>query len=275
MNLRTDLVAEKNEFTNNRIGIKEKVFGECNVLELNIEDDETAKLFGKPQGKYFTVKFKSFLSLNNTSDLENALFYALEKLIDKDLRDEVLIVGLGNTDITPDALGPLTANKILATRHIGKELKERLNLQHLKSVCALIPGVIGKTGIEAAETVCAATKSINPSVVIVIDALAACNAQNLCCTIQLSNSGISPGSGVNNSRKELSKTMLGVPVIAIGIPTVTDSTAITKEGEEDIQMMVTPKEIDMLIDKASDFLSKTLNTFLQPDLEPEILEAIT
>lgn len=274
MSLRTDLVAEKNEFINNT-GIKESAFGDCTVLELNIENEKTAERFGKPVGKYFTVKFKSLLSLNNTSDLENAVLYTLKNLVAKDLREEVLIVGLGNTDITPDALGPLTANRILATRHIDRELKERLNLTALKSVSALIPGVIGKTGIEAAETVCAAAKSIKPSVIIVIDALAACKAENLCCTIQLSNSGISPGSGVNNSRKELSQNTLGVPVIAIGIPTVTDSASIIKEGEADIQMMVTPKEIDMLIDKASEFLGKTLNTFLQPDLEPEILEAIT
>lgn len=274
MNLRTDLVAENNEFTADK-EIVTSSFGECDVYELNIKDDKTAKLFNKPKGKYFTIKFKSFLSLKNTCDLENALFYTLNNLIPEHLREEILIVGLGNSDITPDALGPLTADKIFATRHIGKELRERLNLEGLKSVCALVPGVIGKTGIEAAETVLAAARSINPTAIIVIDALAACNAQNLCCTIQLSDSGINPGSGVNNSRKELSYNTLGVPVIAIGIPTVTDSASIIKEGEKDIQMMVTPKEIDMLIEKASQFLSDTLNTFLQPDIEPEIIKAIT
>lgn len=274
MNLRTDLVAENNEFTADK-EIVTSSFGECDVYELNINDDKTGKLFNKPKGKYYTIKFKNFLSLNNTCDLENAFFYTLNKLIPEDLREEILIVGLGNSDITPDALGPLTADKIFATRHIGKELRERLNLEGLKSVCALVPGVIGKTGIEAAETILAAAKSVKPTAIIVIDALAACNAQNLCCTIQLSDSGINPGSGVNNSRKELSYNTLGVPVIAIGIPTVTDAASIIKEGEADIKMMVTPKDIDMLILKAADFLSHTLNTFLQPDIEPEILSAIT
>lgn len=274
MSLRTDLVAENNQFVNND-GIKKSAFGECTVLELNITDKKTAELFNKPKGKYFTVKFRSFLSINNTADLKEAVLYALNSLIDKKLRDEVLIIGLGNTDITPDALGPLTADKILATRHINKELRERLNLNNLKNVCALTPGVIGKTGIEAAETVYATAKSIKPSVIIAIDALAASNVENLCCTIQLSDTGISPGSGVNNSRKELSYDTLKTPVIAIGIPTVTDSASVIKTNEKDIQMMVTPKEIDLLIDKASEFLSHTLNIFLQPDIEPEVLEAIT
>lgn len=273
MSLRTDLVAENNEFINNE-GIKTSAFGECTVLELNITDKKTADIFNKPKGKYFTIKFKSFLSLNNTADLKDAVLYALDKLIDKSLREEVLIIGLGNSDITPDALGPLTADKILATRHINKELRQRLNLDSLKNVCALTPGVLGKTGIEAAETVYATAKSVKPSVIIVIDALAASNVENLCCTIQLSDTGISPGSGVNNSRKELSKSTLKIPVVAIGIPTVTDSASVIKSGE-DIQMMVTPKEIDSLIDKASEFLSHTLNTFLQPDIEPDVLEAIT
>lgn len=274
MSLRTDLVAENNEFTADK-EIVTSSFGECDVYELNINDDKTAKLFNKPKGKYYTIKFKSFLSLNNTCDLEKALIYTLENLISESAREETLIVGLGNSDITPDALGPLTVDKIFATRHIEKELRDRLNLGGLKSVCALIPGVIGKTGIEAAETVGAAVKSINPGTVIVIDALAACDAENLCCTIQLTDSGINPGSGVNNSRKELSFNTLGVPVIAIGIPTVIDSASIIKEGEKDIKMMVTPKEIDMLIEKAAEFLSNTLNAFLQPNIEPEILAAIT
>lgn len=274
MSLRSDLVAENNQFENST-GVLENKFGECTVFELNIKSVKTAKLFSKPKGKYFTIKFKSFLSLANTCDLEKALTYTLENLIPKNLRQEILVVGLGNADITPDALGPLTADKIFATRHIEKELKDSLNLGGLKSVCALIPGVIGKTGIEAAETVKAAVKSINPSAVIVIDALAACDAENLCCTIQLTDSGINPGSGVNNSRKELSFNSIGVPVIAIGIPTVTDAASIIKEGEADIKMMVTPKDIDMLIQKAAEFLSNTLNTFLQPDIEPEILSAIT
>ena len=274
MNLRTDLVAENNAFENST-GILENSFGECTVFELNIKDGKTAKLFSKPMGKYYTIKFKSFLSLTDMCYLEKALIYALENLMPEKSREEILVVGLGNSDITPDALGPLTADKIFATRHIEKELRDSLNLGGLKSVCALIPGVIGKTGIEAAETVKAAVKSLKPSAVIVIDALAACEAENLCCTIQLTDSGINPGSGVNNSRKELSFNTLGVPVIAIGIPTVTDANSIIKEGESDIRMMVTPKDIDMLIQKASEFLSNTINTFLQPNIEPEILAAIT
>ena len=182
-------------------------------------------------------------------------------------RNYVLVVGLGNTDITPDALGPLSAKRVLATRHIGKELAVQLNLGNLKSVAVLSPGVLGQTGIEAAELILSVCKKTNPDAVIVIDALCAGSTERLGCTVQLTDAGISPGSGVKNSRAKIDSEYLGVPVIAVGMPTVID---IGKQKTE-AEFLVTPKDIDLLIDRAATLLGNAINFSLQPDIEPDYL----
>ena len=180
-----------------------------------------------------------------------------------------MVVGLGNEDITPDALGPKTASKILATRHLTKELKTNLQLENLKTVSSIIPGVLGKTGIEAFDVTKAVCKSADIAAIIVIDALAAKSPERLCHTFQFTDTGISPGSGVQNARKRFSGVDFGIPVIAVGMPTVIDY------NTESSKMMVTPKDIDLLTDKASTLLADILNTFLQPSLDRETIRFLT
>ena len=138
----------------------------------------------------------------------------------------MLVVGLGNSSITPDALGPQVAQHILVTRHLTEELARSLGMGFLRKTAALIPGVLGQTGVESGELTAALVNFIQPSAVIVVDALAAQDYGRLGRTIQISDSGIAPGSGVQNSRKELSRRTLGIPVLSIGVPTVIDAATL-------------------------------------------------
>ena len=191
----------------------------------------------------------------------------------------VLVAGLGNEDITPDALGPECMNLLLATRHISSEFAESLGLGSLRSVAGIVPGVLGKTGIETVEIISGVVKKISPCCVIVIDALAARNVARLGTTVQIADSGVSPGSGVGNSRKAINIDTLGVPVIAVGVPTVVDALTMafdvfekadipvpSDDFTEHRQMMVTPKEIDSLIDKAAHLIAMGINLALQTEL---------
>lgn len=273
MDIRTDLISELNESsTGNQSGIKtqKRIFGEVTADMVDVLTPDSARRIGKPCGRYLTVSFERLDRIADLSDVKAALLYSLQMLFPTP-PESVLVVGLGNTDITPDALGPLTANSIIATRHISGNLRHTLGLDGLKDVSCLIPGVLGKTGIESLDIVSAAAAETKPDAIIVVDALAARDPKRLCSTVQLSNSGITPGSGVNNARKELSGNKLHIPVIAIGIPTVTDA----DRGKEKNDMMVTPKEIDLLIKKGSELLSFVLNRFLQPGLDEETIENMT
>ena len=191
----------------------------------------------------------------------------------------VLVVGLGNAQITPDALGPLTVRQILATRHIPAQLAEQTGLSGLRPVAAIAPGVLGQTGIETGEIILSIVRDLSPAAVVAVDALAAGSPERLGCTIQLSDSGISPGSGVLNARKELSRQSLGVPVLSLGIPTVVDGGTLvcgllgcedeSRVPEEARAMMVTPRDVDALIERGAKHLSLALNAALQPQLSLE------
>ncbi len=275
MNLRTDLIGEIKARQPQEIsGVEsyEKNVGEVTVSTVEIKTCEAASVLQKPCGRYCTVQFGRLDTIADTGDIIKAIVDSLENLMPT-RRESVLVVGLGNTDITPDALGPLVADAVLATRHISGELKSSLGLEQLKNVSCLIPGVLGKTGIESYDLILAAVEKTKPDAVIAIDALAAASAKRLCKTVQLSDSGISPGSGVNNSRKELSEKTLHIPVVCIGIPTVIDVSGHIPDTQE--SMMVTPKDIDLLIEKSSALLSRAINIFLQPDLDEQILDSLT
>ncbi|MCQ2477850.1 MAG: GPR endopeptidase [Clostridia bacterium] len=271
MSLRTDLISEKSNFRDDLNGVTTKTFssGDTVLQYAEIKNENAAKELEKPMGKYYTVKFPRVDTLTDFYDIEHFLVTALDDLL-PDCREQVMVVGLGNRDITPDSLGPLTADGIIATRHISNSIKKQTGLESLRAVSSVIPGVLGKTGIEASIGIKAISESIKPTAVIVIDALAAQSPDRLCTTFQLTNTGISPGSGVNNARKAFDKNTFGVPVIAIGMPTVIDY-----ELNENETMMVTPKDIDMLIKKSAKILSDTLNGFLQPDTDKEILTALS
>ena len=269
---RTDLALENTEIISTTppgVSVFSEEKDTVKITRIKITNNEGEKAIGKPKGTYITAEVPRFTASSvldrNTATL---LSRELDLLLPKK-RDLILVAGLGNTDITPDALGPLVCEKILATRHISKDLANELGLLELKSVAVISPGVLGKTGIETREIIASTVKSISPCAVIIIDALAARNLSRLGCTVQISDSGICPGSGVGNSRAEINEKFLGVPVISLGVPTVVDAKTLVSDltensGEDCPDMIVTPKEIDMMINRACELISASVNLCLQP-----------
>lgn len=274
MNIRTDLVAEiKAEKEPNISGVEtnEERLKDITVSTVTITSDIAAKIIGKPKGTYCTISFPRLDFVCDTETIVKATVKSL-KAVSKHTVNQALVVGLGNTDITPDALGPFVVDRVLATRHLNDKFKQDLGLEGLKSVSIITPNVLGKTGIESYDLITAANSKIKPDLIIAVDALACREPERLCRTIQIASSGICAGSGVNNSRKPLSEETVGVPVIAIGVPTVIDANSFFDSSEN---MMVTPKEIDLLVEKSVDILSRAINIFLQPEIDIEIIESLT
>jgi spore protease len=244
-------------------GLQQKERGRhFSITEIIIDSDELGKTIGKSKGRYVTLETDVLNRFaEDYSDFEQELSEEIADFLPKD--GLIFVIGLGNNDITPDSLGPKTVSKILATRH--------LNEKSLRSVSILSTGVLAQTGIETAEIAEAICKKINPAAVLVIDALACLDIARLGKTIQISDTGISPGSGVKNSRKTLNSQTLGVPVIAIGVPTVVDIYTIVKTitGIEKVEsslenMLVTPRDIDLLIDNTADLIAAAINSALNP-----------
>lgn len=265
MHNRTDLAVESYESGDKTklSGVKVTENGDTTVVKVLNEQGEDA--IGKPVGTYVTLRVKEFLSDNDIFDGRLKEFSdILSKIIPPDAQS-VLVACLGNKKITADSLGPLTANYIFSTRHIMSSLREELNFGKLFSVSAVAPGVLGDTGIETAEIIKGIVEQIKPSFVIAVDALAAGSGDRLGNTVQFSDSGISPGSGVGNHRGELSEDTLGVPVIAIGIPTVVSTDVLG--GKNGIGGFVTPREIDKISELGAKFIGMGINTCLQKDMD--------
>lgn len=274
MNIRTDLVAEiKAEKQTDISGVEviEEEINDVSISTVKILDEKASETLKKPLGSYCTISFPRLDFVCETCDIINATVKALKAVIKSDI-NQSLVVGLGNTDITPDALGPIVADRVLATRHLTNKLKRDLGLDGLKSVSTITPNVLGKTGIESYDLVSATAKKIKPDIIIAVDALACRDPGRLCRTIQIADSGICAGSGVNNARKPLNLATLGIPVIAVGVPTVIDANSFFNSDEN---MMVTPKEIDLLVEKAADIISRAINIFLQPEIDIEVIESLT
>lgn len=280
MSIRTDLAAEAafSALQSRTEGIKQQIRNgrTSKITEITIETDEAGKPIGKGKGKYITVEAASpYAEFTEQAD---DIADELKKLCGCD--NNVLIIGLGNSDITPDALGPKAVSGIIATRHLRDELPKEHFLSGLHSVSALATGVLGQTGIEVAEITKAVCDRTSPQCVIVIDALACADSSRLGTTVQLTDTGISPGSGVQNSRKELSRQTLGVPVVAVGVPTVIDMHTIYenmsgKAPEKMLpNMMVTPRDIDRIIDRTAKLIAHALNRAFQPDLSHEDIETL-
>ncbi len=271
MSYRTDLAIEFQKNAEKAYENRQKI-GKIEVVFHTLEENNE---YNKPRGKYATVKLGKIDLLTDFEDAENAIISCLRTLVGKD-KNNILVVGLGNNEIISDSVGPFTTKRILATRHIAGSFAEKIGLKNLKGVAVLTPNVLGKTGIEAAETVAAVVKQIKPQAVIVIDALCANTVKNLFSVIQLTDSGISPGSGVKNARKELSQATLGVPTVAIGVPTVVEAKTVASElsktsVEQSFDLLLTPKETDLLCERVSELLASALNVFLQPDIDKEII----
>jgi len=286
MSIRTDLAAESAALLTKKLpglAVQDEKFGQLDFSTVKITDQAAAEAVGKATGDYVTVTTPPFHSSREITEKE---LCEIAGRIAAMLPTQglVLVAGLGNNDITPDAIGPRTVHRVLATRHISGEIKRSAGLEMLRDVAALAPGVLGQTGIETSEIIGAVVRDIKPDAVVVIDALAAKSTKRLGATIQISNTGISPGSGVMNSRKELSRQTLGVPVVSVGVPTVVDASTLAGDllpGDEDMdnlrdlfepggsQMMITPREIDQLISHACHTLSLALNKALQPEMTLE------
>lgn len=289
MSVRTDLALERleinGEITPTGVSKEEHQSGTILITNVEIETEEAARLLNKPKGQYLTFNVSDFKVMSESFYNEVQVIADELKLLFPPNDNGVLVVGLGNSDITPDALGPKAVSYIFATRHITGEIKESIGLEGITSVCAIAPGVLGQTGIETAEITASLTNKLKPSFVIVIDALAAKSIDRLGTTIQVSNTGICPGSGVQNKRKELSEATLGVPVFSIGVPMVVDMSTIahdmlgeqaqtTQVSDKGRTMMVTPREIDIVIEHAAKMVAHAINKALQPQISIEELVAL-
>ncbi len=271
MNNRTDLATELEK---KYIKIRKK---RENIGKIRVDFTEIKEEFSsfKKGNQYVSINVGNINYITSFKDIEKAINLSLNELLPQK-RESVLVVGLGNREITSDSIGPNTCEKILATRHIVGEFSRNLGIPNLKSVATIIPSVLGKTGIESVEIVKAVVEKIKPDAVIIIDALCASKSENLFSVIQLTNSGISPGSGVQNARKEINNNTLGVPTVAIGIPTVVEASTLVKEFSENQkkqinELLLTPKDTDLLSHRISEILAQSLNIFLQPETEREIL----
>ena len=285
MNFRSDLALECREpldLSGQRgLRCKEEDLEGCRLTRLEVLDEVGSKTIGKPPGTYVTVELPP---LGEYAEVYGPGMECVARELRRMLPPEgpVLVAGLGNIDMTPDALGPRCCALVLATRHLSGELAKSAGLGDLRPVMCLTPGVLGRTGMESAELVAAAVRATKPAAVLTVDALAARRLSRLGCTIQLGDSGIVPGSGVGNARRELSSKTLGVPVIALGVPTVVDAAtlvadladtreyaAINGGNAESANMMVTPREVDLLIDRAAKLCAMAVNRALQPHLDVE------
>lgn len=287
MNFRTDLAIERHEtLKENEIkGIETEILkhGKVKITKIKVTDDVASEKIGKPKGTYITAEIPPLTKYNDSENkITEILGQELLSLLPKN--GMVLTVGLGNDNITPDALGPLSCEMILATRHISGELAECAGLGSLRPSAVFSTGVLGQTGVETAEVIKALVSFLKPCAVIVIDALAARRLSRLGCTVQISDTGIVPGSGVGNMRNAVNSEILGVPVISIGVPTVVDALTLAndisqvyvEENDESRNMIITPREIDLVISRGARLVAMAVNKALQPHIATdEMLTLVT
>lgn len=309
-NFRTDLADERTELYKKANNIENEIEGvEANEEEINnnikltrvkILDEKGEQALGKRKGTYITIDMKNMKYMGN-DEIQSAsevLSKELKNMIKEHvgLEEEILVVGLGNIYVTPDALGPKVINEIDITRHLLKYVPQYLD-KNTRPVSAISPGVLGTTGIETAEILKGIVENVKPKLMIVIDSLASRSMERISSTIQLADTGIVPGAGVDNARKELTKDTIGIPVIAIGIPTVVETAVVVNDcldvfieklqqearsndylnklKEEDnyeeikealipkeFNFIVTPKEIDGLIENMKDVVARGINMSL-------------
>ncbi len=278
MYLRTDLAVEARELAGGSVkGIDYKTYSESglSISRLTVKTDKAKQTLGKDMGTYITIALPSLTdNFTSTDKRLAAIGKEIRRLLP--VNGLILVVGLGNEEITPDSLGPKTALKVLATRHIQGELARSAGLDGLRPVAVMNTGVTGQTGIETGEYILSVVKRIRPNAVVAIDALASRRLERLGTTLQISDAGISPGAGVGNHRTRINKDTIGVPVISVGVPTVVDVQTLAGDllglkRREEIEnlpklsknMVVIPREIDLLTERASRLLGFALNAALQ------------
>ena len=287
---RTDLAVEQRELFGEDIkGVdySSQEVGGLQIERLSITTDRAGQLLKKPKGTYITAALPPLTdNVRDTDERLIAIADEIRRLLP--VNGLVLVAGLGNVEITPDALGPKAASRVLATRHISGEIARSTGLDRLRAVAVINTGVTGQTGIETGELLLGVINRVRPSAMIVVDALASRRLGRLGCTVQISDSGIAPGAGVGNHRFRIDRETMGIPVIAIGVPTVVDALtlafdlldidderqsvelreAVSPEGRA---MVVTPKEVDLLVDRAAKLISLSINYALQSGIEPDDL----
>lgn len=311
--VRTDLAVEAKEIyqkQNNEIPgveVQENTEGDIKITYVKVINDVGERMMGKPKGTYVTIDMPKFTHYDGETmdDVSRVLGKTLSTMIKLDDSMTALVVGLGNWNITPDALGPKVVSKVMITRHLKQLIPDQID-EGIRPVCAIAPGVLGLTGMETGEIIKGVVDKVKPNLIVCIDALASRKMERVNSTIQIGDTGISPGSGVGNKRMEISEKSLGIPVIAIGVPTVVDAATMAndtidmvldeminqseKGGEfynmlksidknekqrmiQDIlnpyvgNLMVTPKEVDLVIDSVSKVIANGINIALQPALD--------
>lgn len=319
MSIRTDLALEMHEYLCEQaeelsgVVLEDKSQGNLKISHVVVENPIAAQKIGKPMGNYITVETPDlrFIDKKDYEKICKTVAGEIKPLL-KDISKNkpVLIIGLGNRGITSDSLGPSVVDRLMITRHLFAYAPESVS-ENLGSVCAIAPGVLGITGIETGEIIEGVCSRVKPSAVICVDALAARSIDRITKTIQICDTGISPGAGVGNNRKEISQKTLGVPVIAIGVPTVVDAGTIThdtlnlvidslvsqsgesseffkslKELSEEERFsliknsvssampnfLTTPKDIDILIGKTAEVVANGINFALHKNISFEDIE---
>jgi spore protease len=272
-----------------------------------VVDNIGAKIIGKPKGTYITMEVPEIrhYDANLLDRISKNMAVELSNVVKMGKDNTALVVGLGNWNVTPDSLGPKVVSKLMVTRHLKKYMPEEID-EGINPVCAISPGVLGITGIETAEIIQGVVSKVRPDVIIAIDALASRNIDRVATTIQIGDTGISPGSGVGNKRMELTEEALGAPVVAIGVPTVVDAATMANDtidmiidqlikeskGNKDFynmlknvdknekysmirqilnpyigDLMVTPKEIDSLMEDISKVIANGINIALHTSIK--------
>lgn len=245
---RTDLAAEQRELTAGAGELKgvradTQTRGGFDITTVEILDADGEKALCKPIGKYVTLGLEPLMCRTSEAfeDAAELLAELIRGLLPSDDGKGTLVAGLGNDEMTPDAVGPLAVNSVIATRHLKRGMPE--DFAAFTTVSAVKPGVLGATGIESAELLRSACRAADPARLIAVDALASASLDRLCRTVQLTNAGIVPGSGVGNDRAAVNQKSLGLPVLAIGVPTVVDAAAFS-DSPDAAGMFVTPRDID-------------------------------
>ncbi|MBR5535833.1 MAG: GPR endopeptidase [Clostridia bacterium] len=297
MEIRTDLALEATAMHKETEGVESR-FEEKDGIRIDrikISGKEASQRVGKPCGNYITITVRD-LSDNDTEDYEAVCMCVaeeLKKILNIEEKASVLAIGLGNEHITADSIGPKCVKNLLVTRHIKEMMPEEID-ESVRSVSALAPSVMAFTGIETSEIVRGVAEKTKPDLIIAVDALASRSMSRLGKTIQIADTGINPGSGVGNNRRELSEATLGVKVIAIGVPMVVDALTVAldamdatgaTEDEKRVffetyrrmeptggDMVVTPKDVDSLSDQSARIIANGINLALQSALGREDID---
>ena len=318
-NVRTDLALEAKEIYQEKhrkekdidgIEVINEIDNDIKVTTVKVKDENGARKIGKPKGNYVTIDIPEFTAYDGeTMDrVSQVVSEILGRMINIDVEKTALVVGLGNWKVTPDALGPKVTEGIMVTRHLKTVMPEIMD-DSVRPVCSIAPGVLGITGVETVEIIKGTVERVKPDVVICIDALAARRVERVNTTIQIGDTGISPGAGVGNNRKQINEENLGVKVIAIGVPTVVDAVTIANDTIDIVvdslmknsssgndfykmlgsldkneksslirevlsskslgEMIVTPKDIDLIINSLAKIISNGINMAVQPNMDME------